>query len=359
MSDADIIILSWDRTADTIDALRSALDQEGAAVSVIVVDQGSEAAGQAQLAAFCSRHPDIRLIKNTRNVGVPAGRNQGAAAGRAEVIVFLDNDAVFANPHCVRQAVERLRSQPELGALSFAVGCFDSPDGVASPDESSWIYGARHAPAWWRRCFQERKFVGTGAALRRCAFEDVGGFDPELFFLHEEEDLSEGLINRGFAIAYAGDIAVRHKVSPQHRFAWRGSRMFYHARNRLYLDVKHGKRLGETLSDMAVILVAGVRGGAFWSALRGTASGSLKIRSALAARRRQPFLSRTPEGAAYLQRLAEEERIDGVVHALEQSQGLGRLLRRLKWETGFARRTGSPENLPCAIPSTDRIGERT
>jgi GT2 family glycosyltransferase len=343
--DADVIILSWDRIDDTIEAIESALGQEGAAIQVIVVDQGSEAEGLARLSAYCSRSPNVRLIKNARNVGVPGGRNQGAAAGSAETIVFLDNDAVFASAHCVRRAVERLRAEPELGALSLAVACYDAEHGV-TPDMSSWVYGARQAPAWWRECFRERKFVGCGAVLRRSAFDEVGGFDPQLFFLHEEEDLSERLINRGFAIAYAGDIAIRHKVSPQNRKAWSGQRMFYHARNRLYLDLKQGRSFREMLSDAAVILVAGLRGGSLWSALLGTASGLLHIRSALAARGSQPFIARTPEGANYLQRLADEERVLGVSHPLDQYKGCARFLRRLKWETGFARRAGSLSQAP-------------
>jgi GT2 family glycosyltransferase len=339
MSDADVIILSWDRIDDTIDAIRSALDQESVNISIIVVDQGSKPEGLARLSDYCSQIPTVRLIVNAENIGVPGGRNQGAAAGDAETIIFLDNDAVFASPLCVRRAVERLRSQPQIGALSFAVECFDRSNGVATPDLSSWVYGARRASEWWRECFQERRFVGCGAALRRSTFQEVGGFDAELFFLHEEEDLSERLINRGFAVVYAGDIAVRHKVSQEHRRAWGAARIFYHARNRLYLDVKQGKTVAETLANVVVILVAAVRGGSLSSALRGVGSGLLRIGRALAARRGRSFITRTPVGAAYLQALAEDERKRGVAHALDQHRGPARFMRRLKWETGFARRS--------------------
>ncbi|WP_223097870.1 glycosyltransferase family 2 protein [Vibrio sp. SCSIO 43132] len=41
----DITILSWDRIDDTLDAIDSALSQQGIDLKVIVVDQGSKLTG--------------------------------------------------------------------------------------------------------------------------------------------------------------------------------------------------------------------------------------------------------------------------------------------------------------------------
>jgi|AntAceMinimDraft_12_1070368.scaffolds.fasta_scaffold08007_4 GT2 family glycosyltransferase len=336
MPDADIVILSWDRIDDTIEAIQSALEQVDVHAHIIVIDQGSRAGGLARLRSYCMGRPDVTLICNERNTGVPGGRNQGAAAGRGRTIVILDNDGVFATPHCVRQAVDRLGAQPGTGALSFCIECYDTLGGVTVPDHSSWIYGLREASRWWRERFQERSFVGAGAALRRSVFDTLGGFDANLFFLHEEEDLSDRIINIGYAIEYSGDIVVRHKVSAERRTAWAGPRMFYHARNRLYLNVKQGRSRAASLADVTVILVAAIRGGSLWSALKGTLSGLALLPEAFLTAR-HPYCRRTQSGSEYLERLAHSERQEGVQNPLERYSGVQRFVRRLKWQTGFAR----------------------
>ena len=47
--DVDVIILSWNRTAETIEAIESALAQENVMQRVLVVDQGSAPENLAQL----------------------------------------------------------------------------------------------------------------------------------------------------------------------------------------------------------------------------------------------------------------------------------------------------------------------
>ena len=71
-----------------------------------------------------------------RNLGVPAGRNLGSALGHGRVIFGLDNDATFATPDTLAQAVAALDADPALAA----VGCRILRDGSADDDLSCWGY---------------------------------------------------------------------------------------------------------------------------------------------------------------------------------------------------------------------------
>lgn len=77
----DITILSWDRIDDTLDAIDSALTQQGIELKIIVVDQGSQPDGLARLRQHCLKDSRIQLVCNRTNLGVPGGRNQASDQG--------------------------------------------------------------------------------------------------------------------------------------------------------------------------------------------------------------------------------------------------------------------------------------
>ena len=75
-------------------------------------------------------------------------------------------------------------------------------------------------------------------------------------------------IARGWRIRYRGDIAVRHKVSGQHRFAWSGTRWFYFVRNRLYIGRKMGASWAALAPRYLGYLLKGLRNGVAGQTLR-------------------------------------------------------------------------------------------
>jgi GT2 family glycosyltransferase len=110
-------------------------------------------------------------------------------------------------------------------------------------------------------CFDAATFVGAGHAIRRAAWQQVGGYDDSLFFCWEEFDFSLCAIELGWAVRYRGDIVVRHKVSPEQRFAWSGTRWFYFVRNRLYIGRKWGNGWLTLAPRYLGYLIKGMRNG--------------------------------------------------------------------------------------------------
>lgn len=261
--DADVVILALDRVEETVAAIGSALAQHGVARHVFVVDQGSQRDNLARLAAAVAGRTDATLVRLERNFGVAGGRNRGSALGHGRVIVALDNDAEFADADTLARAVAAMHAAPDLAALAFRIVVFaDGRD-----DLSSWGYPISLLPRAGE-AFDTVTFVGAGHAIRRAAWDAAGGYDDALFFCWEEYDFCLRAIARGWRVRYQGELLIRHKVSPERRFAWSGSRWFYFVRNRLYI----GRKSGETWLDLAprigAYVVKGARNGVLWQTLR-------------------------------------------------------------------------------------------
>ncbi len=338
----DVVILSWDRPEDTIEAIESAIAQKEVDANIIVFDQGSRCVNARKLRSFCEPLENVNFIENSMNVGVPSGRNQGCIKGTSKYIVLLDNDAVFADQNCLNRAIKVLESSDTLGALSLGVENFYSNAASPQPDKTSWTFGRRPVERDWKKVFKARAFVGAGAVLKRSVFEQSDGFDGFLFFLHEEEDLSKRIINLGYEIEYRGDIRIRHKVSGEHRVYWKGKRSYYNARNRLYLNFKFGAPISQILSDSVILIVAGARGGCLFSTLEGTIAGISSFSKARECRANQKGLATTSESIAYHDKIKTDLIKIGTKFPLDEHKGMAKFLRRLKWETGFMVRKSKP-----------------
>lgn len=266
--DADVIIPAFDRPEETAAAIHSALAQTGVSRHVFIVDQGSRPENLARLATEVSGRSDATLVELDRNHGVAGGRNRGTALGHGRIIFGLDNDAEFANATTLARAVAALDEDAGLAAIGCRIRLHEG-DG---DDLSSWGYPCTLLPSAGES-FDAVTFVGAGHAIRRIAWD---GYDEALFFCWEELDFCLRAIERGWRVRYRGDIVVRHKVSPEQRFAWSGNRWFHFVRNRLYISRKWGASWSALLPRLGFYLVKGARNGLLMQTLRAiTASARL------------------------------------------------------------------------------------
>jgi GT2 family glycosyltransferase len=262
--DVDVIILSWNRTPETIEAIESALAQEDVEQRVLILDQGSAPENLEQLRAVAARDSRIVLREMGRNVGVAAGRNLASDLGQGRYIVALDNDAIFTDNRVLARVAATFEADPSLGALAFRILNFYTGE----DDDMCWDYPEALRP-YADRDFEVTRYIGAGHALRREVFYAAGKYDEDLFFAGEERDVSYRMLNLGYRIKYAPHLAVRHKVLPGQRVRWDGGRYYYTVRNILYSDFKFGKSPLYLAKSAAALTLKGAYNGVGRQALRG------------------------------------------------------------------------------------------
>lgn len=199
-----VVIVSWNRCAETLEAIRSALLQRYEPMEVVVVEAASTD-GSAE--AISSRYPTVRLVRLEKNRGVPGNRNVGASVATGDVLFFLDNDAELET--CALKEVARTF---EAGARVGAVGCRVLDARGEGLDRGCWVYPF-DPDRYSRVPFYTYTFAGGAAAVRRTALEEVGPFMEELFYAREEEELCLRLLDAGFEVVYLPTAIVRHKGS--------------------------------------------------------------------------------------------------------------------------------------------------
>lgn len=78
-----------------VESLRRVLPQVSERFEIVIVDDGS-ADGTSQLAdQLASRHPEVRAVHHTRNLGYGAAVRSGLSACRYQAIFFTDGDCQF------------------------------------------------------------------------------------------------------------------------------------------------------------------------------------------------------------------------------------------------------------------------
>jgi GT2 family glycosyltransferase len=207
-----VILTRGERAAALESALTSLMDP--ASAEIVVVDNGGSGAPLAL--------GGVRPVVLETNVGVPGGRDVGLRRSHAHLVGFLDDDAEFRGE--ISTVHRAFAADQRLGAVSFRL-----------VDEQG-LTARRHVPrAGAGRPGDSGEvayFLGGACAIRREAYEEVGGYFTELFYGHEEIELSWRLIDAGWTIRYLADVEVFH---PRTEISRHADGWYLTGRNRVWI----------------------------------------------------------------------------------------------------------------------------
>jgi GT2 family glycosyltransferase len=202
-SDVSVVMITRDRRADVIATLQRllALDER---VPLLVVDNGSTD-GTAD--AVQRLYPGVTVLALPDNRG-GAARTIGVSAARTPYVAFSDDDSWWA-PTALTTAVARMNARPTLGLLAarVLVGADERLDPVSAAMADSPL---GDVPGVGPRVIG---FVACGAVVRRSAYLEAGGFHPAYGVGGEEALLALDLMDRGWELAYCGDVVAHHHPS--------------------------------------------------------------------------------------------------------------------------------------------------
>jgi glycosyltransferase involved in cell wall biosynthesis len=163
------------------ESIESVLSQTYHNFEIIVVDDGSP----DNTSEVASRYDEVRLIRQ-ENLGLAGARNRGLAEAKGEHIVFLDADDRLL-PEALEVGVRELKACPQC-ALVAGYHRPIEPDGSPLGEEPQ-LAGTHRRPRPPRdiggdiylNILSRKYHIMPGTVMyRRCVFESVGQFDPEI-----------------------------------------------------------------------------------------------------------------------------------------------------------------------------------
>ena len=216
-----IVILNWNRAAETAACLESLAQAELGGAAIVVVDNGSRDDSVARLR---ERYPGVRVVALPENRGFAGGANAGITAALeagAEGVLLLNNDTQVA-PDFLRPLIDAMNASPWSAGVASAIFRLDRPD-MLDVAYAEVCFEDRHAVhilgvnALPGEGFDHRRevqvAVGCCLLLKAAALRRVGLFDEAFFAYHEDVDWCLRARRIGYQLFYEPYSRVYHQGS--------------------------------------------------------------------------------------------------------------------------------------------------
>ncbi len=202
-------------------------------------------------------HEKTTIVLLDENLGFGRGCNAGAAVVQTPWILFLNPDA-----RLYPGAIEALLAAATKyqSAIAFNPRISNS-DGSEYFKRRSWLLPrSQYLKKGWPKADAVVPVL-TGAAFftSKTHFDEIGGFDPNIFLFHEDDDLSMRLATLGKLMFVHGS----HVVHAAGHSSGRSTdiarlKAFHMAQSRIYTGFKHNKRFvkASTILQAAALLAS-------------------------------------------------------------------------------------------------------
>jgi glycosyltransferase involved in cell wall biosynthesis len=163
-----VVIATHDRCASCVEAVESVLSQDPRPLEVIVCDDGSTDATQAQLQGWARRERRLRYMRIEPSRGGPGpARNLGLSHATGEWVAFLDDDDRWLSG--------------KLAAQGAFMGSADVIAANADRSSGGCYFPDLKKPLWVNRrdVLAINPFIVSSTLARRSLIVEAGGFREE------------------------------------------------------------------------------------------------------------------------------------------------------------------------------------
>jgi GT2 family glycosyltransferase len=165
-----IIVPVYNNPRDLRECLSALIGSSCSGSEIIVVDDGS-----TDNTSSVAARMGVAVLRLAKNSGPSAARNFGVRHARGDILFFVDADVVVM-PGAVSRVVKMLDEHPDVDAVFGSYDVRPRVKGVISQYRNLLHHfvhqkGNPDASTFWAGC----------GAIRRSAFEEIGGFDEKRF----------------------------------------------------------------------------------------------------------------------------------------------------------------------------------
>jgi glycosyltransferase involved in cell wall biosynthesis len=218
--DFSVVIPTFRRPRELLEAIASALDQRGVTVEVLVIDDSAE--GSAEEPVKGLRDSRVRYLRNpVPSGGMPSQvRNMGWPLASGAFVHFLDDDDAVAEGHysAVKAVFE---SRPRVGLVFGRIEPFGSGPASQLEHERAYFAAAARKAAACRRFGVRWAYVGrmlfdtallvcSASVVRRQCVISLGGFDPRIRLLEDADFHIRAM--REFGAYFMDRTAVHYRI---------------------------------------------------------------------------------------------------------------------------------------------------
>ena len=234
-----IVILNWNRVADTLECLDSLVRIKYPSFSIVVVDNGSTDGSPEAIERWGREQLPLTQIRNAENRGFVRGSNQGmrhALSTDTDYVFLLNNDTVV-EPDLMKLLVAAAERSGDIGMVGPKVyqhgkgPVLDS----AGTRTITWLaqgfllgHGEEDRGQYDHP--GEMPYVtGTALLVKRAVLEKVGLMDEDYFCYFDDFDWGVRARKAGYRLLLVPEAVVQHKGSQTAGF---GSPFYVHQRIR-------------------------------------------------------------------------------------------------------------------------------
>ena len=240
-----IITVNYNTANETIRLLESLKDQTDQNFEVFIIDNCSAPEDKETLENYIrDNYSAVFYNPQKKNLGFSGGNNMGtnkALENGAEWVVFLNNDTWLQNDFIA--ALRPILSQKE-GILGLPI---DEGGHIVFGGRITWL--KETLPHNLRLTVSDPDVyaVGGAMAIHKDVFRDIGYLDEKYFLYFEDADFSLRARDKDIAVEILSKPVVSHSVSASTKKLGSPKLLYYHYRNAMIFNLRHGSLITKIL----------------------------------------------------------------------------------------------------------------
>jgi glycosyltransferase involved in cell wall biosynthesis len=218
-ADISVVIPTFRRPRQLVEALRSVLSQD-VALDVLVVDDSPEGSGEQAVAEVADARVSYRRRPHPSGGNPSRVRNDGWCGARGRFIHFLDDDDRVA-AGAYRDAIEAFERNPDRGVVFGRIEPFGSVASAVEHERAVFRVSTRRARRLARlgsrRCLVANQlyasptlFVNSACLIRAGHVAQLGGYDERITVMEDVDFYTRAI--REFGFVFLDRVLVEYRT---------------------------------------------------------------------------------------------------------------------------------------------------